>query len=333
MKKKNQITRRQMIGCSGSLALGTFMAGKGYGQDKSGKAKIVISLDLEMSREFPTRDQMHWDYEKGNLDEPTKRYAVEAARLVKNGGGLVHFFALGRTMEQPDVSWLKGIMDDGHVVGNHSYDHIYLLAKSVEELQFRFKRAPWLLEGRSVAQEIERNIVIAEKAFKSRLDLLRPDGFRTPGGFQTGLHGREDLQQMLLKMGYTYVSSVYPAHANTKPGVRPDEAVFQSIVESQAKAQPFKYPTGLIEIPMSPISDIGAFRNGRWPLEDFMEAVRRGMEAVIEMGGVYDFLAHPSCLVVSDPEMKTLKMILKIVEQNKAKASIVTLGKIANSKQ
>jgi hypothetical protein len=106
--------------------------------------------------------------------------------------------------------------------------------------------------------------------------------------------------------------------------------VFQSIVESQAKAQPFKYPTGLIEIPMSPISDIGAFRNGRWPLEDFMEAVRRGLETVIEMGGVYDFLAHPSCLVVSDPEMKTLKMILKIVEQNKAKASIVTLGKIAN---
>ena len=61
-----------------------------------------------------------------------------------------------------------------------------------------------------------------------------------------------------------------------------------------------------------------------------MEAVRRGLETVIEMGGVYDFLAHPSCLVVSDPEMKTLKMILKIVEQNKAKASIVTLGKIAN---
>jgi peptidoglycan/xylan/chitin deacetylase (PgdA/CDA1 family) len=327
----NQMTRRQMIERSGSLALGTFMASNSYGQDKSRKAQIVISLDLEMSREFPTRDQMHWDYEKGNLDEPTKRYAVEAARLVKNGGGLVHFFALGRTMEQPDVSWLKGIMDEGHAVGNHSYDHIYLLAKTVEELQFRFKRAPWLLEGRSVAQEIEHNILIAEKAFKSRLNLQRPDGFRTPGGFQTGLHGREDLQKMLLNMGYKYVSSVYPAHANTKVGVRPDESVFQSIVESQMKAQPFKYPSGLIEIPMSPISDIGSFRNGRWPLEDFMEAVRRGLESVIEKGGVYDFLAHPSCLVVSDPGMKTLKMILKIVAENQEKAEILTLGNIANS--
>jgi hypothetical protein len=320
-----------MIGSVACFAIANTINRTGYGQIKERKARIVISLDLEMSREFPTRDQMHWDYEKGNLDEPTKRYAVEAARLVKASGGLVHFFALGRTMEQPDVSWLKEIMNEGHAIGNHSYDHIYLLAKTVDELQFRFKRAPWLLEGRSVAQEIERNILIAEKAFKSRLNLPRPDGFRTPGGFQTGLDGREDLQKMLIGMGYRYVSSVYPAHANTKPGVRPDEAVFQSIVESQVKAQPFKYRSGLIEITMSPISDIGAFRNGRWPLEDFMEAVRRGIEAVIETGGVYDFLAHPSCLVVSDPEMKTLKMIMKIVEENRSKAEIVTLGNVANS--
>lgn len=114
-------------------------------------------------------------------------------------------------------------------------------------------------------------------------------------------------------------------------GVGPDVSVFQSILESQMKAQPFKYRSGLIEIPMSPISDIGSFRNGRWPLEDFMKAVRRGLEVVIEKGGVYDFLAHPSCLVVRDPGMKTLKMILKTVEQIKAKASNVTLGKIANS--
>jgi len=114
-------------------------------------------------------------------------------------------------------------------------------------------------------------------------------------------------------------------------GVGPDVSVFQSILESQMKAQPFKYRSGLIEIPMSPISDIGSFRNGRWPLEDFMKAVRRGLEVVIEKGGVYDFLAHPSCLVVSDPGMKTLKMILKIVAKNQGKAEILTLGSIANS--
>ena len=51
------------------------------------KALIAITLDLEMSRHYPTWDQMHWDFEKGNLDAPTKRYAVEAARRVKAGAG------------------------------------------------------------------------------------------------------------------------------------------------------------------------------------------------------------------------------------------------------
>ena len=38
-------------------------------------------------------------------------------------------------------------------------------------------------------------------------------------------------------------------------------------------AQPFVYPDGLVEVPMSPISDIGAFRNGRWRLEWFLKAI------------------------------------------------------------
>ena len=38
---------------------------------------------------------------------------------------------------------------------------------------------------------------------------------------------------------------------------------------AQEQAQPFAYPDGLVEIPMSPISDVGAFRTlkgGRWVL-------------------------------------------------------------------
>src|SRR5262249_36054819 len=46
-------------------------------------AHVAITLDLEMSRHYPTWDQTHWDYEKGNLDADTKRYAVEAARRVR----------------------------------------------------------------------------------------------------------------------------------------------------------------------------------------------------------------------------------------------------------
>ena len=95
---------------------------------RADKALIAITLDLEMSRNFPTWDEMHWDYEKGNLDAATKRYAVEAARRVKARGGVIHFFALGQTMEQEDVGWLREIVAQGHPVGNHTYDHVNVKA-------------------------------------------------------------------------------------------------------------------------------------------------------------------------------------------------------------
>ena len=53
------------------------------------KALVAITLDLEMSRNFPAWETTHWDYEKGNLDSATKEYTVEACRRVKERGGIV----------------------------------------------------------------------------------------------------------------------------------------------------------------------------------------------------------------------------------------------------
>ena len=72
-------------------AAGAFAAG--LGQASAGKAQIAITLDLEMSRNFPDWDDTHWDYEKGNLNEQTKHYTVEACRRVKSHGGVLHAFA------------------------------------------------------------------------------------------------------------------------------------------------------------------------------------------------------------------------------------------------
>ena len=70
------------------------------------KAQIAITLDLEMSRNFPRWEDTHWDFEKGNLNEATRRYAVEAGRRVKRAGGLVHYFLVARALEQERVEWL-----------------------------------------------------------------------------------------------------------------------------------------------------------------------------------------------------------------------------------
>ncbi len=322
-------TRRSFLGCSLSAGLAAAGCPPAFAaRAPAGKALIAITLDLEMSRNFPTWDQTHWDYEKGNLDAATKRYAVEAARRVKAKGGVIHFFALGQTMEQEDIGWLREIVAQGHPVGNHTYDHVNVKATRSEDIQFRFRRAPWLIEGRTPREVIAGNIRLAESALKARIGIA-PSGFRTPGGFTSGLADRPELQAMLLKMGYSWVSSQYPAHPIGPSGQPPDSKVMAGIVSAQDQAQPFAYPSGLIEVPMSPISDVTAFRSGRWPLEQFLAAIRSGTTWAIERKAVFCFLGHPSCLTVTDPTFRTIDMICKLVSDTGDRAAIVDLSTIA----
>lgn len=294
------------------------------------RARIAITLDLEMSRNFPTWDTTHWDYEKGNLNTETKAYAVEAARRVKERGGRIHFFAIGRTLEQENVEWLKRLADDGHPIGNHTYDHVNIKATRLADVQFRFQRSPWLVAGREPLDIIRENIRLTTEAMKSRLGTA-PSGFRTPGGFGPGLNDREDLQKLLLSLGFTWVSSKYPGHKIGTAGEAPSDEVIASIAEGVSAAQPFVYPSGLVEVPMSPISDIGAFRTGRWKLEWFLRAIRAAVEAAIERRQAYDFLCHPSCLYVVDPEFKAIELICELVEKAGSRAELVDLTTISKT--
>jgi len=294
-------------------------------------ARVAITFDLEMSRNFPRWEDTEWDYQKGLLDDDAKRYSVRAARFVKENAGRMHFFAVGRVFEQPDIGWLRRIVGDGHPVGNHTYDHIYLLAKKPEELQFRFQRAPWLIAGKSVAQVIEENIRMTTAAMRARLG-IEPQGFRTPGGFHDGLRGRPDLQQMLERQGCRWVSATSRKTSPGSTGQTPGPDVWKSIEEELPNSQPFRYPeTGLLDIPMSPVSDIHAFRNGRWNLGDFVTVLERVLDWTIERGQTFDFLAHPSCIGVVDPELKTLSMICRKVREAKGRAVLATLDDIARS--
>ena len=80
---------------------------------------------------------------------------------------------------------------------------------------------------------------------------------------------------------------------------------------------------------MSPVSDIGAFRNGRWKLDWFLKAVGLGLDWAIENRAVYDFLGHPSCLYVTDPQFRTVDLICEKVAAAGDRATIVDLGTIA----
>jgi peptidoglycan/xylan/chitin deacetylase (PgdA/CDA1 family) len=325
----NHNSRRDWLQATTAAAISAVAPGVFAGWQEQRKAQIAITLDLEMSAQYPTRDQTEWNFEKGNLDLATKQYSVEAGHLVKKLGGVIHYFCVGRVLEQPDVEWLKQLSAEGHAIGNHTYDHVHVKATKPEDLQFRFRRAPWLIEGKTPREVIEQNIRLTTTALRERAGIAA-NGFRTPGGFSNGLEDRPDLQKLLLDLGFTWVSGKYPSHLYGKVGETPTEQVLDSILKAQADAQPFAYPSGLIEIPMSPISDVGAFRSTRWSLDAFLMAIRRAVEWAIEHHAVFDFLAHPSCLVVEDPEFRTIRMICELVRAAGDRAEIVTLDRIAD---
>ncbi len=324
------LSRRELLTSAAGLVAGASLTAQANGPSKNeqNKALVAITLDLEMSRNFPTWETTHWDYEKGNLNGQTKKYAVEAARRVKAHGGRLHFFVVGQVFEQANVDWLKEIVQAGHPVGNHTYDHVNVRATRPGEIQYRFNRAPWLIEGKEPRQVIRENIRLCSAALKTRVG-IDPAGFRAPGGFADGLTDRPDLQKMLKELGFSWVSSKYPAHPMSKAGKEPDAKVLDGIVQSQRQAQPFKYRDGMIEIPMSPISDIAAFRTGRWKLDWFLKAVRLGLEWVLENGAVFDFLGHPSCLYVMDPDFRAIEMICTMTRAAGDRAALVDLSEIA----
>ncbi len=292
------------------------------------QALIAITLDLEMSAQYPRRDMLEWNYQKGNLDDATKKYTVEACRIARERGGRIHCFCVGQVLEQANVDWLKEIAEQGHPVGNHTYDHVNVKAMKPEDTQFRFQRSPWLTRGMTAEQLIRENIRLTNAALKERVGITA-NGFRTPGGFGNGLADRKDVQQMLLDLGFTWVSSKYPAHPSGKPKDEPGADVYAAIVKAQEQAQPFAYPGGLVEVPMSPISDVNAFRTHWWKLDYFLKALRLAVSWAIETGAVFDFLAHPSCLVVEDPNFESIKLICDLVKRAGDRAAIVGLDTIA----
>ena len=58
---------------------------------------------------------------------------------------------------------------------------------------------------------------------------------------------------------------------------------------------------------------------------------RAAAEHCAERGLVFDFLAHPSCLGVVDPECRTVEMICDLVAKNRERAELTDLEAVARA--
>lgn len=327
------LTRRGFLSQS-LAAAGCFASNVMLGQTSNvaprTRASLCITFDLEMSAHYPSWGDTHWNFEKGNLNTPTKDYTVQAGERIRSAGGKMHCFCVGRVLEQENIEWLKAIALAGHPIGNHTYDHVNVTATRPVDLQFRFQRSPWLLRGQTPADAIRENIRLTTAALKSRLGIDNV-GFRTPGGFAQGLANHPEVRLWLRELGFTWISSLYPTHPMRSDGKRPTASDLEALLPILPKNQPFTYPgDGLVELPMTPISDVHAFRAHRWKLDWFLDATRVLVDWSIAHGAVHDFLGHPSCLYVVDPQFRILDQIIQQTQKAGGHAELVGLDTVAN---
>ena len=91
----------------------------------------------------------------------------------------MHFFLVGRVLEQENIDWLHEIIAAGHAIGNHTYDHVNVTARKIGDIQFRAQRLDEA--GRSFTQALQ----------------LQPDHVRGRIGLAKVLLSRKEYQQAL----------------------------------------------------------------------------------------------------------------------------------------
>lgn len=57
------------------------------------------------------------------------------------------FGRIGHTLEHDDAAWLVEVHGERHALATHTCDPVLLTADSPKKLQFKFRRAPWLVEA------------------------------------------------------------------------------------------------------------------------------------------------------------------------------------------
>ncbi len=267
---------------------------------------VSLTLDVEMCTNFPYWTSV-WDHRKGALDEGTKRHVERLSTTAHELQIPLQYFIVGSALEDPDLDYMRRARDLGHAIGNHTYTHVSVKAKTVPSLQVVYRNEPWRAYGREPLRIIQDEVHQTTLAIRERL-AMEPVGFRTPGGFNTALHDVPEVQRALLEEGFSWASSHYALAVG--PEKRPPrDAIAAAVRASVDDLQPYRYPSGLTEVPMMGMSDIWAFRVLDLDRADWLFACQVAIERAEEIGGVCSILSHPAVLASRDPFCDTVKLV------------------------
>jgi len=198
---------------------------------------IALSYDLEMCAGYSPTLTNH-----GQIMPDLQKYTLQLCDIAESFNVRLHFFYVANGLENPDKAYLREILQRGHVIDSHTYSHICLATPDLEKLDQDLRRA-----NRALEDELGIESVV----------------LRGPGGILNGLNGHPESQKIILKNGFHYVSSAYKDPLTDgdfrflSKEVRHsiDEAALADAARLTTLDSPYRYETGLIELPLQGLTD------------------------------------------------------------------------------
>ncbi len=210
--------------------------------------KPIASLSLDLDNKWSylkTHGDPNWATSSSYLDKVVDRFnSILGPTKTK-----MTVFVVGRDADDPkNREALQSLVDAGHEIGNHSYNH-----------------EPWLhlYSDDELRNELDR----AEEAILSATG-QRPTGFRGPG-----FSFSESLLSMLAERGYKYDCSTFPTYLGPlarayyflRSGLGREEKekranLFGSVWEGFRPLKPYRWKLGKGQLTEIPVTTMPIFR-------------------------------------------------------------------------
>lgn len=188
---------------------------------------VAITYDTDMAGGYSPNGVCH-----GRLASFLMDYMDMLCETAEEYGVSLQFFQIANGLEVKEVaSYLRKIVNRGHAVDCHTYNHINL--------------------AHSLPEELDQDLNLANKLFERELG-FRSTILRGPGGYKHGDLKIEN-QLVILRNGYKWVSGEFDYDLLKKEVSR--RCGYEYMISAPSRNKPFMYPSGLIEIPIQGWTD------------------------------------------------------------------------------
>jgi peptidoglycan/xylan/chitin deacetylase (PgdA/CDA1 family) len=243
----------------------------------------------------------------GYLNDQVIQYMLTLAGIAEQADVRLQYFILGQTFEQP-VDYLRDLLVRGHDLDQHTYTHFPLITEDVAR----------------VCQELADT----SAAFEQHLG-QHPMGLRGPGGYPQGLEAFPAVQQEIMDQGIAFVSTVY---ATKNPINGFDLAADSNAYMNLKHLQPYRYGSGLLEIPFMGYSDRNFLDNLERPLDAWIQHLRDCLDFAYDMGGMlYAPDLHPHTHLKHDPTCQVLPALLEHAGSKQEPVRFCTYREVARA--